>query len=465
MSTIKTVLLVLITLVVISCGEDDPNTFPEPNPPEFSNPKDRITYELEELGYPVSRNDYDVPFVPGQYLLDFSLYTDEERQVQLDSIKSRFGSTARLIKTCGCKYSLELWQIDTLRGNENGKNGSKEVSEAIGHEEVKENYYVLPDIDLENGSTKSFNGLPTNFTIIPTASDAVTIALMDTGLDYTYQDEQVNGEPRIPLWKNPLEELNGVDDLDTFCFVDDIIGWDFVNDDNDPMDDNSHGTHIAGIIADVIRENAPDVKFKFMPLKILDHNGVGNTFDAICAALYVAEMKAEVVNASFGYYGDSHEMLSQAIRSAQIVGGANIMCSAGNHGVAIIEDHFPGSWYDEHKGIVQWSFLDADGVSFHPMSNYITQPLVNLAALGTNILSIVPKHLIGIAIHTKTGSSMATARESAVTAAFRYRNPNIKPVVARNLLTQAVWTPDPEVLQYIAPNGDTVKYIPIEWVE
>ena len=456
--------LTLLLFGLLSCSSSDPNgNDPMDNTPTFANPKDRVAYQLDKLGYPVLRNDFDVPFVPGQYVFDFSDLTDAERIEKEEALKANFGNSAQVIKTCGCKYSFQLWQIDTLSGNENGKNGTKEVSEAIGHEEVRENYYILPDIDLENGNSNDFSGLASNFTVIPTASDAVTIALLDSGLDYTYQDDQVNGEPRIPLWKNPLEEMNGIDDLDTFCYVDDIIGWDFVNDDNDPMDDNSHGTHIAGIIADVIRENAPEVKFKFMPLKILDKNGVGNSFNAICAALYIAEMKAQVANASFGYYGDSHVVLSRAIELAQKRGRANIMCSVGNDGIAVSDSHFPSDWYNEYRGIVQWAFLDEDGVSLHPKSNY-SRSVINIAARGTNIESIIPKHLAGIANPIKTGSSMATARESAVTAAFKFKNDDLSPVQTRNMLTTLLWTPNPEVLT-IYLHGDSIKYLPVEWVE
>ena len=273
--------------------------------------------------------------------MDFSELTALGRDEKVAMLKSSFGDDARMIKDCGCKYGIELWEIDSLKSNEGVKGGKNKIADAIGHEEVKENYYALPDgVKDENTTKGNYAGLPTDFQVIPTAGNAVTIALMDSGLDYTYQDDLIGGKPRIPLWKNPLEELNGQDDGDSLCLIDDVIGWDFVNDDNDPMDDNSHGTHIAGHIADILREYAPDVDFNFMALKILDKNGVGNAFSAVCAAYYVAEMKAEVGNASWGYYGDSHELLSTAIKKAQIRGGANIMCSSGNDGVSIDEDHY-----------------------------------------------------------------------------------------------------------------------------
>ena len=80
---------------------------------------------------------------------------------------------------------------------------------------------------------------------LSTGSSDILVAVIDTGIDYTHPDLSDN------IWINPGEagvlSANGVDDDDN-GFVDDYHGWDFYNDDNDPMDDDGHGTHCAGTI-------------------------------------------------------------------------------------------------------------------------------------------------------------------------------------------------------------------------
>lgn len=72
--------------------------------------------------------------------------------------------------------------------------------------------------------------------------DSIVVAVIDTGIDYNHEDLAAN------IWGNPGEIAdNGIDD-DGNGYIDDVHGWDFVNNDNDPMDDHSHGTHTAGTI-------------------------------------------------------------------------------------------------------------------------------------------------------------------------------------------------------------------------
>ena len=77
-----------------------------------------------------------------------------------------------------------------------------------------------------------------------TGSSSVVIALIDTGVDYSHPDLASN------IWQNPGEYSNGADD-DGNGYIDDIRGWNFVSKNNDPMDDNGHGTHCAGTMAAV----------------------------------------------------------------------------------------------------------------------------------------------------------------------------------------------------------------------
>ncbi|HYZ92232.1 MAG TPA: S8 family peptidase, partial [Actinomycetota bacterium] len=154
-----------------------------------------------------------------------------------------------------------------------------------------------------------------------TGSDSVTVAVVDSGVDYTHPDLAVN------VWANPGETpANGLDD-DGNGFADDVRGWDFYSGDADPQDLLGHGTHVAGTIG-ARGNNATDVvgvnwRVKLMPLR------VGNqqlTLSAIVGAFsYACAKGARVINGSFG--GTGADALRDAIAACP---NALFVFAAGN---------------------------------------------------------------------------------------------------------------------------------------
>ena len=124
-------------------------------------------------------------------------------------------------------------------------------------------------------------------------SSDVIVAVIDTGVDYNHIDIRNN------IWINTGEiPGNGIDD-DGNGYIDDYYGWNFVGDNNDPMDDNGHGTHVAGIIAAENNDyGMTGVAFncKVMCLKAGQHSGAFNNSDIAEAIQYAAANGASVIN-------------------------------------------------------------------------------------------------------------------------------------------------------------------------
>lgn len=152
------------------------------------------------------------------------------------------------------------------------------------------------------------------------------IADIDTGMNYNHPDLSANA------WTNPGEiPSNGIDD-DGNGFIDDIRGWDFVNNDNNPIDDNGHGTHTAGTIGargnNGVGVTGVNWQCKLMALKFLGANGSGSTSGALSSLQYAVAKGVKVSNNSWGGGGSSQSMLN-AINASQSIGHL-FVAAAGN---------------------------------------------------------------------------------------------------------------------------------------
>ena len=255
----------------------------------------------------------------------------------------------------------------------------------------------------------------------------VVVAVIDTGLDYNHEDIVGN------VWVNTGEIANnGIDD-DNNGYIDDIRGWDFVNNDNNPFDDNDHGTHVSGTIAAVgnngIGVSGVNWSAQIMPLKFLSARGSGTTADAISALDYAVMMGARISNNSWGG-GAFSQALFDAIAAAQSAGHL-FVAAAGNDGVNTdVTPSYPASY--DLDNIVSVAATD-DNDALASFSNFGAVS-VDLGAPGVSILSTTP----GNTYSSFSGTSMATPHVSGSAALLLSEDPSLSLVGLKSALLDNV---------------------------
>jgi subtilisin family serine protease len=147
-------------------------------------------------------------------------------------------------------------------------------------------------------------------------TNPIVVAVIDSGLDYFHPDLR-----RDNVWRNAKESPNGRDD-DGNGLVDDLIGWNFVDNANNPWDDLGHGTHVAGIIA------AANPAVRIMPLKVVDRAGRTQNARITAAVFYAVEHGARVINLSLG--GEQISRAEQLAIDHAHRRGVVVVVAAGN---------------------------------------------------------------------------------------------------------------------------------------
>ncbi len=249
---------------------------------------------------------------------------------------------------------------------------------------------------------------------LTTGTNSVVVAVIDTGADYTHPDLAPN------MWTNTAEiPGNGIDD-DGDGFIDDVRGWNFYSDSNDPMDDHYHGTHVSGTIG-ASGNNATGVvgvcwKVRIMPLKFLNSAGSGTTADAIDAVNFATAKRVLLTSNSWG--GDT---FSQALKDAiDAANSAGILFVAAAGNSALNMDASPGypASYSSPNVISVAATDENDNLA--SFSNY-GNTTVDLGAPGVNILSCRP----GSTYQYLGGTSMATPHVSGACALLKAFAPGL----------------------------------------
>lgn len=246
-----------------------------------------------------------------------------------------------------------------------------------------------------------------------TTGGNVIVAVLDTGVDHTHPDLAEN------MWVN-TDEIpgNGIDD-DGNGYVDDIYGYDFYNNDGDPYDDHSHGTHCAGTIGargnNTLGVVGVSWNVKIMALKFLAASGAGSTLDAAEAVDYAVANGAKVLSMSFGGHFPS-TALRDALQRASDAGVLLVAAAGNNARDTDVLTHYP-SGFDSETILAIAATDQDDNIAW--FSNFGATK-VDIAAPGVSIYSTVPGGYAAM-----SGTSMATPHVAGLAALLSSYDPSL----------------------------------------
>ena len=248
-------------------------------------------------------------------------------------------------------------------------------------------------------------------------SSDVVVAVLDSGVDYTHPDLVANMWVRpdtVPAYRD--DELGNFDDLQ---------GFNAAANQSDPMDDNGHGTHCAGIVGAEGNndEGIAGINWnvQIMPLKFMGRGGFGTTKDAIEAINYAIDRKragvnVKVINASWGSTAYS-KALEDAIRAAGEE-GILFVAASGNDGSSNDKrPHYPSNY--NLPNVISVAALDRTD-NLASFSNFGIKT-VHIAAPGRDILST----WLNDQYREASGTSMATPYVAGVAALILASEPKL----------------------------------------
>ncbi len=196
-------------------------------------------------------------------------------------------------------------------------------------------------------------------------------------------------------------------------------GYDYVDNDSDPSDKHYHGTHVAGTIVDC----TPGLNVKVLPVRVLNAEGKGSSFNVGNGIKYAADHGAKVINLSLG---GTHSIYKDENIEYAINKGVIVVVAAGNDN-RDTEYHCPAHL---KEAIVVAAVDENDRKA--SFSNFGDS--VDVAAPGVGIISCVP----GGSYQSLNGTSMAAPHVSAVAAMFKLKQPSMTPAQVETMIKENV---------------------------
>lgn len=254
--------------------------------------------------------------------------------------------------------------------------------------------------------------------------DDVVVAIIDSGVDYNHRDL------KNQMWKNSDEIAGDGIDNDNNGYIDDVRGWDFTADDNKPLDENGHGTHVAGIVA-AAQNNygatgiAHDAKI--MPIRVLDDAGDGD-FSRLARGIYYAvDNGADIINLSVG--GEYNYSVRAAIAYANS-NGVLVVAATGNG--ALEQPLYPARHSAAMSNVISVGAHNTNDARAW-FSNYVGESgAIQVDAPGVNVYSTLPNNGYG----RYSGTSSAAPFVSGLAAMVLSVNGDFSPSLVRHFIAE-----------------------------
>ena len=372
--------------------------------------------------------DADEPMAPSEE--ENAAATGYDNKAVLVKVKDKF-STAMLgdlaYKSAEALYKGSKWYSVKLADSTNAEKAVAYLNGLDAFEGVDFDYVMgTTDKETENPNydqqtNLGLSKIPYGWTQNgkhPGGSPDVVVAVIDTGVDYNHLDLRNN------IWVNTAEIPDNGKDDDGNGYIDDVYGWDFVGNDKDPMDDNGHGTHVAGIIAaENNKQGGIGVAYncKVMVLKAGNSSGYFNNSDIAEAVQYAYMNGASVINMSFGGSQISlavEEALQAAYNACVLVAAAG-NDSACNDLSCKVCDIKKVSYPAALPYVIGVMSTDANGKNVSSFSNYDHNPYNSVEyevfAVGEGVGSTWPSDKYACL----NGTSMAAPTVSGIAALLR----------------------------------------------
>ena len=247
-----------------------------------------------------------------------------------------------------------------------------------------DNLYFLPEIGTTFNLKRYNNDVLWNLKNIGAdiaqqivKGEGIKVGVIDTGIDYNHK-ELIN------------------------CFDKNNLGFNFIDNSNDPFDDNGHGTHVAGTISGNKVGVAP--KAQLFGLKVLDSSGVGSTYNVMAAVNWAMNNNLDIINLSLGsstYLYAEQELFTKAFQS-----GVLTIASAGNSYGS--KYNYPASY----NNVISVAAVDRN----NRHADFSTHnDMVDISAPGVNVLSSLPNDKYA----EYSGTSMSAPHVSGVSALIK----------------------------------------------